>query len=316
MNNSKVTTIGPGGTPAILLALGVSLLLGAAQAQATVLPCGSTIFAHTRLDANMTCPGSAITFGADNITLDVNGHTISGPGCTTGGPFGTTGINTNNHSHLLIKGPGTVKNFQEGVRVLGGNGVRVDRLNIVCEGSTDSNRAGVGIILLGSGGGSIDSNTIANFARGILLESSLPTAQAVSAEILRNEISFARSFPVGCGCITLIQSSNWTLNHNTCRNSGFGSFGEPAGIGLYVSSNKNHVVANTAVDGFLVSPGDQVAFSSTDNDLVNNLVRNMPGPCYQVAFATGNRLVNNTAVPPCGGGTFVIAPGNTSVNNK
>ena len=45
------------------------------------LECGDTITADTTLDRDLTdCPNNGIVVGADGITLDLNGHTISGDG--------------------------------------------------------------------------------------------------------------------------------------------------------------------------------------------------------------------------------------------
>ena len=46
-----------------------------------VVECGDTITADTTLDSDLTgCPNNGIVIGADDITLDLNGHTISGDG--------------------------------------------------------------------------------------------------------------------------------------------------------------------------------------------------------------------------------------------
>jgi hypothetical protein len=41
--------------------------------------CGDTITADTTLDTDLVdCPNNGIVIGADDITLDLNGHTIDG----------------------------------------------------------------------------------------------------------------------------------------------------------------------------------------------------------------------------------------------
>lgn len=47
---------------------------------AVVPVCGSTIHVNTTLTGNMTCPGNGLNIGSANVTLDLNGFTISGPG--------------------------------------------------------------------------------------------------------------------------------------------------------------------------------------------------------------------------------------------
>jgi parallel beta-helix repeat protein len=50
-------------------------------ANATHVNCGDTITADTTLDSDLVnCPNNGIVIGADNITLDLSGHTVSGDG--------------------------------------------------------------------------------------------------------------------------------------------------------------------------------------------------------------------------------------------
>src|SRR5215216_7509934 len=55
--------------------------LGSGQALASHLRCGDTITTDTTLDSELVnCPNNGIVIGADNITLDLNGHRIDGDG--------------------------------------------------------------------------------------------------------------------------------------------------------------------------------------------------------------------------------------------
>ena len=62
--------------------------------------CGDTITADTMLDGDLIdCPNHGIVIGADDITLDLNGHRIDGdgtwlPGATPGRSFVTSGCST------------------------------------------------------------------------------------------------------------------------------------------------------------------------------------------------------------------------------
>src|SRR4029450_12122301 len=62
----------------ILVVAGVTGL-GAGSALASHVRCGDTITSDTTLDSNLVnCPNNGIVIGADNVTLDLNGHTIDG----------------------------------------------------------------------------------------------------------------------------------------------------------------------------------------------------------------------------------------------
>jgi parallel beta-helix repeat protein len=63
------------------LTLAVTVAAGASMAQTSQLSCGDPITADTTLQADLTdCESNGIVIGADGITLDLNGHTISGDG--------------------------------------------------------------------------------------------------------------------------------------------------------------------------------------------------------------------------------------------
>lgn len=74
----------------------------------------------TRLVGNITCQVSAgpcIAFAAPNISLNLNGFSITGPNDASTGCGGTnvgteSGINTNAQSNVGIRGPGIVQRFR------------------------------------------------------------------------------------------------------------------------------------------------------------------------------------------------------------
>ncbi|MFI7470104.1 NosD domain-containing protein [Nonomuraea sp. NPDC049646] len=48
------------------------------------MACGDVLTADTTLTADLTCTGTALTIGADDVDLDLNGHTITGSGTGNG----------------------------------------------------------------------------------------------------------------------------------------------------------------------------------------------------------------------------------------
>ncbi len=76
--NGRVATVG-----IVVAAVAVLWLVvpttGAGQASA--ITCGTTITTDTTLDVDLVdCPDHGIVIGADDITLDLNGHVIDGDG--------------------------------------------------------------------------------------------------------------------------------------------------------------------------------------------------------------------------------------------
>ena len=98
--------------------------LHASTAQAGGLACGDTITADTTLRADLVdCSSNGIVIGADDITLDLNGHTVDGDAALVDScPEDTTcdiGVdNSAGHSGVRVVG-GTVTEFGFGVLVGG-----------------------------------------------------------------------------------------------------------------------------------------------------------------------------------------------------
>ncbi|MFF4189767.1 right-handed parallel beta-helix repeat-containing protein [Nonomuraea sp. NPDC001831] len=83
------------GAAACLLLLSATLMsANPAEATTTAVACGDVLTTDTTLTADLTCPAGALTIGADDVDLDLNGHTITGSGTGNGlkatGRQGTT----------------------------------------------------------------------------------------------------------------------------------------------------------------------------------------------------------------------------------
>lgn len=82
--------------------------------------CGDTITADTTLHKDLlNCPGNGIVIGADNITLDLNGHLIDGNGAPTRGcnndtEFCDVGLINERHNGVTVM-DGSIRQFGGGV---------------------------------------------------------------------------------------------------------------------------------------------------------------------------------------------------------
>jgi parallel beta-helix repeat protein len=104
-----------------LIALLASLaLLPVGAAQANHVQCGDVITQNTTLDSDLTdCPGNGVVIGADNITLDLAGHTIDGV------PFQSLdGVNVDAHDGVQVEN-GSVQQFNDGIALRNANDGRV-----------------------------------------------------------------------------------------------------------------------------------------------------------------------------------------------
>jgi parallel beta-helix repeat protein len=102
-------------------------LIAAPTATATHVQCGDVITQDTTLDSDLVdCTGDGIVIGADNITLDLNGHTVEGDGLSTDTGTCAAGILNGSrqsacldavedgHDGVIVRG-GTIRGFALGV---------------------------------------------------------------------------------------------------------------------------------------------------------------------------------------------------------
>ena len=111
------------------MALSVTLVSGARAAPPVNVSCGETITADTTLAGDLIdCPNNGIVIGADDITLDLNGHRIDGDGTEFAdcpkNTFCDVGVLDDRHDGVKIKG-GSTRQFLFGVWLAGARNSRV-----------------------------------------------------------------------------------------------------------------------------------------------------------------------------------------------
>jgi parallel beta helix pectate lyase-like protein len=98
----------------LLVAAALAILTFAPAAHADHVRCGDVLVQDTRLDSDVVCPPDTdgLTIGADDVTLDLRRHVISGNGDDLG-PI-AVGIQATGRTGLSIRN-GTVTGFSVGV---------------------------------------------------------------------------------------------------------------------------------------------------------------------------------------------------------
>jgi parallel beta-helix repeat protein len=171
------------------LAVGGAVALGGSRALASHVSCGDTITADTTLDSDLVnCPNNGIVIGADDITLNLNGHTIDGDGrrfqpCPED-EFCDVGLLNDGHDGITVRN-GSVRQFALGAFVGRAHHIRV--LSI-----TSSRNVFFGFV-------------VANSARSLV----------------RNSSGSGNPAPEGDG-IGLFGSHHIRILHNSFRNNGLG----------------------------------------------------------------------------------------------
>ena len=100
-------------TLGLVAAMAASVVAVAPAAAKSGPACGQTITASTKLKHDLVgCSGNGLVVGADNITIDLNGHSIRGVNAP-----GSIGIANDGHQRVEIKNGTIADFFVNGVRL-------------------------------------------------------------------------------------------------------------------------------------------------------------------------------------------------------
>ena len=142
--------------------------------RATIIACGAALLTDLRLESDLACPGDAIFVGADDISIDLNGHTISGAGAGVG-------ITVRSRQRVTIRG-GLVRGFVTGIFVNSSSDVVISHTAL-----TQTREA---IFLAGSSGNVIKNNIAwENQLRGIMIRPTGSGALSTDNFVVENVLS-------------------------------------------------------------------------------------------------------------------------------
>jgi parallel beta-helix repeat protein len=269
----------------LVLGLGSWGVLSAGPALASRVSCGSVLTQDTQLDRDLVdCPGDGLVIGADRITVDLNGHQITG----TGAP-GSAGIRDEGYDRVTIENGGIPPSigldfgFDTGVLLIGVQESLVRRLSvtggtygIALFDSTENrirrigaiggafNRcdapAGVAIALFDS-----DRNVIRG-SSGQLSDFGITLSRSEQNRVLNNEAAPLDSDGNQCVGIALFRSSDANdVDHNIAANN------DHDGMFVNTRSDETLVEGNVAVfngldDGIDVNSSNTTIADNTANE--------------------------------------------------
>lgn len=242
----------------VVTCVAVGAVLGIAPGLAVAAPvgCGATITHDTVLSGDLTgCPASGLIVGADNITIDLRGHTIASaalPAELDFVPDSIFGIdNLAGHRGVTIKN-GTVRGFSAGIALLQAVDNRLIKLTVT------ANRL-PGIALIASDGNRLQQITASGNGVGT------DFAGILMAVSNHNEIINSTLSGNADAGVFMPQSSDNTIEHNT------------------ISANTNMGIESDAADRNTVSHnrvfsnGDDIQISGHDNTITDNEVSDAIG---------------------------------------
>ena len=179
--------------------------------------CGSVINESARLTANLHCNDHGIIVNASNISIALNGYSITGPGSQST----KSGIIVPEHNNVTLYGPGRIADFQSGIFAAGSSALNVSSIFL------DKNR--IGVYLTGFADSSIEHNMVRNNDLGIAAHS--------GSGILSNENYFRDNSLAG---ISLINTRDSSIVLNYVNGSQNGIFTDPSSISNRISFNYLH----------------------------------------------------------------------------
>jgi len=274
-------------------------VLGGGPALAGGLTCGDTITADTTLDSDLLdCPNNGIVIGADDITLDLNGHTIDGDNALVDScpenEFCDVGVANDSHNGVWIKG-GDITGFAVGVYLFGAR-------------SNDLS----------------DLSAAENVFSGIIL-------QEVSRTRVRGSALFGNSGPDSGVGITLFQSRNNQIVHNrSFENAELGihlnqsdhnyvgqnRVRDNPEDGIILEGNRNKIVGNRVVRNSITVTLFSHGAQAVGNVVRRNHVRRGPRGGIAIDSAIERTLVKRNHVFRAGGHGILIGNPTTTVTRN
>lgn len=229
--------------PGLALVAGLGLLVavsGADAATAPALTCGATLTTSATLSTDLVdCPGTALIIGADGITVDLAGHTISGTNAA-----GSEGIASDGHKDVSIVG-GRITDFRiNGVGIRGGSGnlVRGVAVRRIGDGGVEGEPVSAGIAISDSPRSRVIGNDVSNDVKAF---------QADGVDVLKSPGSVVernRLVKNSWNGLVLIGSADSRIAHNALdRNGNNGTEVNGASDSAVVVANRARGNAQTGI---------------------------------------------------------------------
>jgi hypothetical protein len=249
-----------------------------------VIPATLLITENTRLSCDVVCTnatGPCIQFGKSNITLWLNGFTMTGPATppancapNPGGGFPFDGISTAGFDHVKVRGPGMVQQFRRhGVLVFDSEKAKVEQVT-----------------------------SHYNCFSGIFL--GLAHDNEIKENVSIRNGSASTTFPCGGNCISS-SNNNW-VHRNHYHGNGSIVAGPPTGtpndfgVGLVGTSNSNLIEDNSIggnINGLFIVP------TATGNVIRRNIIAG--NPPVQLSVGAGTPVgADIRDASPAGANTF------------
>lgn len=263
---------------ALAVAGTLSLFTSIASAHTTAVDCGDILTHSVRLATDLTdCPADGLVIGADNIVVDLNGHTVSTAALGT-----ASGIRNEGHRRVRVFN-GTVNGFATGIFFRDASESSVVGVRL-------SHNSDFGILLVDSHGVTLRGNVVSH---------SDPAGTDTGIQLFRsnqNEIDRNILFAVGDG-VSLAQSNNNHVTRNSSSRNG-------SGIGIFDGSSRNRIEQNLVNDNR--DTGVLLDDHADDNVIADNHASGNAFAGIAVGASDRSLVTRNLASGNPGGGIAVV----------
>ncbi|MFH1229428.1 MAG: right-handed parallel beta-helix repeat-containing protein [Candidatus Aenigmatarchaeota archaeon] len=213
--------------------------------------CGATITEDKTLTRDYTCPGNGIIIGAENITIDCDGHSITGP--YDGYSYG---ISLNDYWNSITIKNCNIKYF--GIGIYLDYTLNSSIVNNSLSGNVYEGDIGAGIYLIGSAENLlISGNHIFDNEYGIYSFDCMNTNTTIISNTIENNNMEDGDGDYGTG-IYFYMGDNNSITNNTIRNNTYS-------YGLYDGATNTNISGNSISDNY-----DGLYLDGSDSILGNN----------------------------------------------
>lgn len=229
---------------AVATIAGVLMAMTPWSPASAAVACGAVLTSNTKLTSDLTCDasGDALIIGASGVTLNLNGHTITGPGAYAT-PY--AGVRAAGQTKVRITN-GKITGFQSAVVLDESTKAVVSKLNAY---GNDQ-----GINVAGGGKHVIEKNYVHDNGRDAI------RLGLSSYNRVRLNAVVANTFGIG---VADLSTDNLVELNSVKRNGDFG-------IALFGDVARNVVVANVVDQG--IGHGIQVSSDAADSRVLKNYV--------------------------------------------
>lgn len=277
-------------TAGSLLLLSAGVVGAAGPAAAAHVACGQTILVSTVLDGNIGPCATGVIIGANNVTLDLNGFSITGNPAPGEGP----GISLTGRMGVRVTN-GTVTQFDAGVAVDGGSRNTVTNMAVLDNRGSGAGEFGDGIALFNSRNNVVTNNKVRNNGPFDGIGLVVSNNNLIDGnQILDNNQSANNTAGIRIENIGFTPSRANTITNNLVTNSG------TFGIQVFAGGSDNVIrlnqVLGSRLDGITVFAG------GTNNTIEQNLTRAnrasgvfVRGAAGAFGAPTNNKVLGNSS---------------------